>query len=115
MNFVPVQIGQAGVVYMLTQLTKMLFLATFFPMPDAEEEEVGCRTFLNRVSILGTNLRIQLSGLAASLVQRCNGTSAGLGSLEVNVICPCKSLIGRLTSVTGTVDFRLGRMAQILC
>jgi hypothetical protein len=25
---------------MLTQLTKMLFLATFFPMPDAEEEEV---------------------------------------------------------------------------
>jgi hypothetical protein len=28
------------VVYMLTQLTKMLFLATFFPMPDAEEEEV---------------------------------------------------------------------------
>jgi hypothetical protein len=25
------------------------------------------------------------------LVQRCNGTSAGLGYLEVNVICPCKS------------------------
>jgi hypothetical protein len=40
MSFVLVQIGQAGVVYMLTQLTKMLFLATFFPMPDAEEEEV---------------------------------------------------------------------------
>jgi hypothetical protein len=29
--------------YMLTQLTKMLFLATFFPMPDAEEEEVHKR------------------------------------------------------------------------
>jgi hypothetical protein len=26
------------------------------------------------------------------LVQRCNGTTAGLGYLEVNVICPCKSL-----------------------
>jgi hypothetical protein len=25
------------------------------------------------------------------LVQRCNGTTAGLGYLEVNVICPCKS------------------------
>lgn len=33
------KIGQAGVMYMLTQLTKMLFLATFFPMPDTEEEE----------------------------------------------------------------------------
>jgi hypothetical protein len=26
------------------------------------------------------------------LVQRCSGTTAGLGYLEVNVICPCKSL-----------------------
>jgi hypothetical protein len=25
------------------------------------------------------------------LVQRCNGTAAGLGYLEVNGICPCKS------------------------
>jgi hypothetical protein len=25
------------------------------------------------------------------LVQRCNGTTAGLGYLEANVICPCKS------------------------
>ena len=25
------------------------------------------------------------------LVQRYNGTTAGLGYLEVNVICPCKS------------------------
>ncbi len=25
------------------------------------------------------------------LVQRCNGTTAGLGYLEVNVICSCKS------------------------
>ncbi len=25
------------------------------------------------------------------LVQRCNGTTAGLGYLEVNVICQCKS------------------------
>ncbi len=25
------------------------------------------------------------------LVQRCNGTTAGLGYLEVNLICPCKS------------------------
>ncbi len=24
------------------------------------------------------------------LVQRCNDTTAGLGYLEVNVICPCK-------------------------
>ena len=29
--------------YMLTQLTKMLFLATVFPMPDSEEEEVRVR------------------------------------------------------------------------
>jgi hypothetical protein len=28
---------------------------------------------------------------AALLVQRCNGTTAGLGYLEVYVICPCKS------------------------
>jgi hypothetical protein len=28
---------------------------------------------------------------AAAMVQRCNGTTAGLGYLEVNVICPCKS------------------------
>jgi hypothetical protein len=34
------QIGQAGVMYMLTQLTKMLFLATFFPMPEEEEVRV---------------------------------------------------------------------------
>jgi hypothetical protein len=33
------------------------------------------------------------------LVQRCNGTIAGLGYLEVNVICPCS----RLKSVR-TVD-----------
>jgi hypothetical protein len=25
------------------------------------------------------------------MVGRCNGTTAGLGYLEVNVICPCKS------------------------
>jgi hypothetical protein len=32
---------------------------------------------------------------AVVLVQRCNGTTAvcaGLGYMEVNVICPCKSL-----------------------
>jgi hypothetical protein len=40
---------------MLTQLTKMLFLATFFPMPDAEEEEVGCRLFFNTFSVPGIN------------------------------------------------------------
>ena len=34
------QVGTAGVMYMLTQLAKMMFLATFFPMPELEEEEV---------------------------------------------------------------------------
>jgi hypothetical protein len=52
MSFFLVQIGQAGVVYMLTQLTKMLFLATFFPMPDAEEEEVGSFPFVTVFQIL---------------------------------------------------------------
>jgi hypothetical protein len=33
------KVGQAGVMYMLTQLAKMIFLATFFPMPELEEEE----------------------------------------------------------------------------
>ncbi len=37
------------------------------------------------------------------LVQRCNGTTAGLGYLEVNMICPCNLPIGRWTSVR-TVD-----------
>jgi hypothetical protein len=46
------------------------------------------------------------TGWPPLLVQRCNGTTAGLGYLEVNVICPCKSphrAIGRLSSVR-TVD-----------
>jgi len=34
------KVGQAGVMYMLTQLAKMIFLATFFPMPELDEEEV---------------------------------------------------------------------------
>jgi len=34
------KVGTAGVMYMLTQLAKMMFLATFFPMPELEEEEV---------------------------------------------------------------------------
>jgi len=33
------KVGTAGVMYMLTQLAKMMFLATFFPMPELEEEE----------------------------------------------------------------------------
>jgi hypothetical protein len=44
------------------------------------------------------------------LVQRCKGITAGLGYLEVYVICPCKSPhlpIGRLTSVR-TVDLHWG-------
>lgn len=37
------KVGQAGVMYMLTQLAKMMFLATFFPMPEMEEDEVRRR------------------------------------------------------------------------
>ncbi len=33
------------------------------------------------------------------LVQPCNGTTAGMGYLEVNVICPCKSSHGWLVTV----------------
>jgi len=33
------KVGQASLMYILTQLAKMLFLATFFPMSDMEEEE----------------------------------------------------------------------------
>ena len=33
---------------MLTQLAKMMFLATFFPMPELEEEEVS-RCFVNKI------------------------------------------------------------------
>ena len=33
------QVGQASLMYILTQLAKMLFLATFFPMSDMEEED----------------------------------------------------------------------------
>ena len=35
------QVGQASLMYILTQLAKMLFLATFFPMSELEEEEGG--------------------------------------------------------------------------
>ena len=40
LNYYLMQVGTAGVMYMLTQLAKMMFLATFFPMPELEEEEV---------------------------------------------------------------------------
>ena len=33
--------GQASLVYIMTQLAKMLFLATVFPMSEIEEEEGG--------------------------------------------------------------------------
>merc|ERR1712004_266861 len=33
------KVGQASLMYILTQLAKMLFLATFFPMSELEEEE----------------------------------------------------------------------------
>jgi hypothetical protein len=35
------KVGQASLMYILTQLAKMLFLATFFPMSELEEEEGG--------------------------------------------------------------------------
>ena len=35
------QVGQASLVYIMTQLAKMLFLATVFPMSEIEEEEGG--------------------------------------------------------------------------
>jgi hypothetical protein len=41
------------------------------------------------------------------LVQRCNGTTAGLGYLEESVICPCKSPHWTLISVR-TVDPQWG-------
>ncbi len=42
-----------------------------------------------------------ISRLETLLVQRCNGITAGLGYLEINVICPCNANlpIGWLTSV----------------
>ena len=40
------KVGQASLMYILTQLAKMLFLATFFPMSDMEEpEETGEHKF----------------------------------------------------------------------
>jgi len=33
------KVGQAGVMYMLTQLAKMIFLATFIPMQEVEDDE----------------------------------------------------------------------------
>ncbi len=42
------------------------------------------------------------------LVQRCNGTTVGLGYLEVSMDCPCKIPFWTLVSVPR------GRMAQFL-
>merc|ERR1712198_327945 len=41
------KVGQASLMYILTQLAKMLFLATFFPMSDIEEEEEQKFDFLH--------------------------------------------------------------------
>ena len=64
------QIGQAGVMYMLTQLTKMLFLATFFPMPDAEEEEVALPILNHR----------RVAAPARGPIKTCCSGSYGAGS-----------------------------------
>ena len=40
------KVGQASLMYILTQLAKMLFLATFFPMSELEEEEVHLTPYL---------------------------------------------------------------------
>ena len=40
-NLISIQVAQAGVMYMLTQLAKMIFLATFISMNEVEEDEVS--------------------------------------------------------------------------
>jgi hypothetical protein len=61
--------------------------------------------FLHTLQLTTKNIFLgisRLEHLETLLVQRCNGITAGLGYLEVNVICPCKSPhlpIGPLTSV----------------
>ncbi len=56
-----------------------------------------------------------LIGIDWLLVQRRNGTTAGPGYLEVNVICPCKSPHWAVDCSVRTVDPHWGRMAQFLC
>jgi hypothetical protein len=50
-------------------------------------QEINSET-VSQVSVEAATVPIE----APLLVQRCNGTTAGLGYLEVNVICPCKTL-----------------------
>jgi hypothetical protein len=59
-----------------------------------------------RAASIGT-VAASIGTLPLLLVQRGNGTTAGLGYLEVNVICPGNFPIGRLTSVR-TVDLHWG-------
>jgi hypothetical protein len=68
-----------------------------------------CQRYMLTASSLAFYILAYYFGIAASvgmpplLVQRCNGTTAGLGYLEVNVICPCESPHWAMTSVR-TVD-----------
>jgi hypothetical protein len=63
---------------------------------DGKEDDSGGEelTFGNLVC-LSPGGRFRKVGIYSSepplLVQRCNGTTAGLGYLKVNVICPCIS------------------------
>jgi hypothetical protein len=48
------------------------------------------------------------------VAQRCNGTTAGLGYLEVLELSMQILLLGQLASVR-TVNFQWGRRIQFLC
>ena len=66
------QVGQASLMYILTQLAKMLFLATFFPMSELEEEEGGHKfdffnDFLRVISIRRQNLYYVYTTLQATV------------------------------------------------
>jgi hypothetical protein len=60
-------------------------------MREAKREKVFTSTFRNRLTIDAFSLRPDKLEQPPLLVQSYKGSTAGLGYLEVNVICPCKS------------------------
>ena len=75
------KVGQAGVMYILTQLAKMLFLATFFPMSDMEEDEGGEHQF----DLLNDFLRATVDIADLVGIYLVMSRVAGKGSVKVLV------------------------------
>ena len=78
------KVGQASFMYILTQLAKMLFLATFFPMSDLEEEE-GEHQF----DLLSDFLRSTVDIADLVGIYLVMSRVSGKGTVKVRVIVEC--------------------------